>query len=328
MNVELLNLLGTEADSLLKHTAKVPKDQIHVPGPDFVDRIFSSSRPQQPRARQPPAPLRHRPARQQRLHVDPPRRSGHRTLRRRQLRQEPHLLRPREHHPPRRRRRLQRRLLHLRRARPPLPEMGAQDPVPGEDQPQRAADAPEQVRPGDVRQASNRPSTWAPPPSVPRSTSAPPRAPARSSRSARPSPAPTNWAWPPSSGATSATTASRRTRTTTSPPTSPARPTTSASPSRPTSSSRSCPRTTAATPPWESGYGKTDKRIYSELSTDHPIDLCRYQVMNCYMGRIGLINSGGASGATTSPKRSRPPSSTSAPAAAASSPAARPSSAR
>lgn len=43
-------------------------------------------------------------------------------------------------------------------------------------------------------------------------------------------------------------------------------------------------------------YGKTDKRIYSDLSTDHPIDLCRYQVMNCYMGRSGLINSGGASG--------------------------------
>ncbi len=43
-------------------------------------------------------------------------------------------------------------------------------------------------------------------------------------------------------------------------------------------------------------YGKTDKRIYTELTTDHPIDLCRYQVANCYMGRAGLINSGGASG--------------------------------
>ena len=43
-------------------------------------------------------------------------------------------------------------------------------------------------------------------------------------------------------------------------------------------------------------YGKLDKRIYSELTSDHPIDLCRYQVANCYMGRIGLINSGGASG--------------------------------
>jgi class I fructose-bisphosphate aldolase len=46
----------------------------------------------------------------------------------------------------------------------------------------------------------------------------------------------------------------------------------------------------------ESSYGKLDKRIYSELTTDHPIDLCRYQVANCYMGRAGLINSGGASG--------------------------------
>src|SRR6195256_2449565 len=43
-------------------------------------------------------------------------------------------------------------------------------------------------------------------------------------------------------------------------------------------------------------FGKTDKRVYSELSTDHPIDLTRYQLLNCYMGRAGLINSGGASG--------------------------------
>ena len=47
----------------------------------------------------------------------------------------------------------------------------------------------------------------------------------------------------------------------------------------------------------DSTYGKLDKRIYSELTSDHPIDLCRYQVANCYMGRAGLINSGGASGA-------------------------------
>ncbi len=43
-------------------------------------------------------------------------------------------------------------------------------------------------------------------------------------------------------------------------------------------------------------YGKTDPRVYSELTSDHPIDLTRYQVLNCYAGRIGLINSGGASG--------------------------------
>lgn len=42
-------------------------------------------------------------------------------------------------------------------------------------------------------------------------------------------------------------------------------------------------------------FGKTDKRMYTCLTSEHPIDLCRYQVANCYMGRIGLINSGGAS---------------------------------
>ncbi|AHM60618.1 fructose-bisphosphate aldolase [Flammeovirgaceae bacterium 311] len=44
------------------------------------------------------------------------------------------------------------------------------------------------------------------------------------------------------------------------------------------------------------GFGKTHPEMYSRLSSDNPIDLCRYQVANCYMGRIGLINSGGASG--------------------------------
>ena len=43
-------------------------------------------------------------------------------------------------------------------------------------------------------------------------------------------------------------------------------------------------------------YGKYDERMYTQLSTDNPIDLTRYQVLNCYMGRAGLINSGGASG--------------------------------
>ncbi len=43
-------------------------------------------------------------------------------------------------------------------------------------------------------------------------------------------------------------------------------------------------------------FGKTNEKVYTELTTDHPIDLTRYQVVNCYMGRVGLINSGGASG--------------------------------
>ncbi|MCY4020329.1 MAG: class I fructose-bisphosphate aldolase [Chloroflexi bacterium] len=47
----------------------------------------------------------------------------------------------------------------------------------------------------------------------------------------------------------------------------------------------------------DSSYGKLDERIYTELSSDHPIDLTRYQVANGYMGKVGLISSGGASGA-------------------------------
>ncbi len=43
------------------------------------------------------------------------------------------------------------------------------------------------------------------------------------------------------------------------------------------------------------GHGKTHPKVYTDLSSDHPIDLCRYQVANCYMGRMGLINSGGES---------------------------------
>ncbi|MGA0174478.1 MAG: class I fructose-bisphosphate aldolase [Phycisphaerales bacterium] len=46
----------------------------------------------------------------------------------------------------------------------------------------------------------------------------------------------------------------------------------------------------------DSSYGKFDKRIYTDLATDHPIDLCRYQVLNGFAGRAALINSGGASG--------------------------------
>jgi class I fructose-bisphosphate aldolase len=47
------------------------------------------------------------------------------------------------------------------------------------------------------------------------------------------------------------------------------------------------------------GFGKTHPDVYDKLTSDHPIDLCRWQVANCYMGRIGLINSGGASSGAT-----------------------------
>ena len=64
------------------------------------------------------------------------------------------------------------------------------------------------------------------------------------------------------------------------------------------------------------GFGRTHPRVYEELTTDNPIDLTRWQVANCYMGRMGLINSGGASsGAATWQRRYGPRSSTSGPAA-------------
>ena len=46
-------------------------------------------------------------------------------------------------------------------------------------------------------------------------------------------------------------------------------------------------------------FGHTDKRVYDTLTSEHPIDLVRYQLANCYMGRAGLINSGGASAGET-----------------------------
>ena len=49
----------------------------------------------------------------------------------------------------------------------------------------------------------------------------------------------------------------------------------------------------------DSSYGKLDERMYTNLASNHPIDLCRYQVLNCFMGRAGLINSGGASAGQT-----------------------------
>ncbi|MDI3320528.1 class I fructose-bisphosphate aldolase [Pinibacter soli] len=52
-----------------------------------------------------------------------------------------------------------------------------------------------------------------------------------------------------------------------------------------------------------SSYGKLDERIYTELTSDNPIDLCRYQVINCYNGRAGLINSGGASSGASDKKQ-------------------------
>lgn len=59
------------------------------------------------------------------------------------------------------------------------------------------------------------------------------------------------------------------------------------------------PENNGGFPAMGSGFGKTHDLVYSKLTTDHPIDLTRYQLANCYMGRAGLINSGGASSGAT-----------------------------
>ena len=298
---DIMGLLGADADGLLQHVCKgIPRESLHLPGPDFVDRDRRAERPLAGGDAQPAAALRPRPARGNGLSFHPAGRPGHRAQRRRVVREEPAVLRPREHREARDRRRLQRGGLHARRARRVLAQVRAQDSVPAQVQPQRVPHLPQQVRPDLLRQHQAgeghgrggggrddllRLGRVGPPdrrgePGV--------RGRARDGHghgavvlSAQP-------------GVQDAT------RTTTCRPTSPARPTISASRSRPTSSSRSCPRTTAATSrstPRTIPYGKNDKRMYTELATDHPIDLARYQVANCYMGRAGLINSGGASGA-------------------------------
>ncbi len=55
------------------------------------------------------------------------------------------------------------------------------------------------------------------------------------------------------------------------------------------------PENNGGYPAMGSGYGKTSQLVYDKLTSEHPIDLCRWQVVNCYLGRAGLINSGGAS---------------------------------
>ena len=173
------------------------------------------------------------------------------------------------------------------------PQVRPQDSVHREDQSQRAAHLSEQVRPGDVRHGAKKRTTWAPRPSARRSTSAPTKRLARSSKWRTPSPAPTSSAWRRSSGATCAINAFKADKD-------------YHVSADLTGQANHLGVTIQADiikqklPENNGGYnalkfGKTSPLVYEKLTTDHPIDLCRYQVANCYMGRCGLINSGGAS---------------------------------
>ena len=114
----LEELLGADAESLLKHDCKtIDARDLHLPGPDFVDRVWSISDRNPQVLRNLAVAVRLRPPGRHRLRLDPARRPGHRALGGRELRAEPDLLRPREHRQARDRGRLQRRRLDVRRAR-------------------------------------------------------------------------------------------------------------------------------------------------------------------------------------------------------------------
>ena len=228
------------------------KETLHLPGPDFVDRVFGA-------ARTGPMPV----LRSLQQLFDHGRLAGTGYLSILPVDQgiehsagasfahEPDLLRPREHREARHRGRLQRRGLDLRRARRRGAQVRAQDPVHREDQPQRVPDLPEQVRPDHVRHASSRRATWARSRSARRSTSARDESTRQIVEVAQAfqqahelGMATVLWCYLRNNAFKTDGEGLPRRR-----PTSPARPTTSASRSRPTSSSRSCPRTTAATRP-------------------------------------------------------------------------------
>ena len=213
-------LLGDEAESLLTHTCTgIPKESIHLTGPDHVDRVLRAVGPQSRGSWSTSSGSTTTDA-----WAAPATSRSCRSTRASSTRRPP-LSRPT---PSTSTRRTSSELaieggcnavastlgvlgLDVAQVRPP-------HPVHGQDQPQRAADLPEQLPADPVRAASSRPSTWGPPRSARRSTSAATTSGARSSRSPRPSPTPTSWAWRRSSGATCATRSSRRTAPTTTPP--------------------------------------------------------------------------------------------------------------
>ena len=173
-------ILGDEAASLLQYQCKtIPKETLHLPGPDYVERIYSiSDRPTRVLTT-PSVAARSRTARRYRLRVDSPGRPGHRALGGRIVCAEPDVLRSREHREAGDRRRLQRRRVNAWRARIGRAEIRAQDSVPVEAEPQRVSLVSERVRSDQVRGPSRRRSRWARRAWARRSTSA------RKSRSGR-----------------------------------------------------------------------------------------------------------------------------------------------
>ena len=146
-------ILGSEAAGLLQHQCKtISKDALHLPGPDFVERIHLSSNRPVPVLGKLQSLFDHGRLGGHGLRVDPARRSGHRAFGGRVVRAEPAVFRSREHRQARGRGRLQRGRLHARRARHVRAQVRAQDSVHPQVQPQRVHLVPEQLRPDPLRE--------------------------------------------------------------------------------------------------------------------------------------------------------------------------------
>ena len=149
---QIESILGDDAESLLEHTCStISSERLHLPGPDFVDRVVAMSDRPTPVLRSLQTLYSNgRLAGTGYLSILPGR-PGHRALGRCLLRQEPRLLRPGPDRRARDRGRLQRRRHHARRARRHRPPLRAPDPVPAQAEPQRVPVLPERVRPDHVR---------------------------------------------------------------------------------------------------------------------------------------------------------------------------------
>ena len=295
-------LLGDDADTLLQHVSRtIDASQLHLPGPDFVDRVVVDTDRSRPRPAQPPVALRQRPPGRHGLRLDPPRRPGHRALGRPRASPRTPLYFDPEN------------LVQLAIEGGcnavastfgvlgvGQPALRAPDPVHRQAQPQRAADLPQRVRPDHVRLGPARPGSWARRASARRSTSARRRATGRSSRSPqafeeahRLGHVHRAVVLPAQLAASSIDGTDYHAR---------GRPHRPGQPPRRDDRGRHHQAEAAREQRrlqggqrLNGGYGKTSKLVYEQLTTDNPIDLTRWQVANCYMGRAPLINSGGAS---------------------------------
>ena len=296
----IVSLLGDKAEYLLQHNCQtIPTKLLHLPGPDWVDRIFAPSNRNQRVLNN--LNWMYNTGRLAGTGYCPFSRSIRASsIRRGQLCEEPALLRSREHRQARHRRRLQRRGINLRRSgQRSRANMRTRFPSWSRSTTTNCSPIRTSIR-RFFSARSNRPTTWARRPSgatiyfgsddasreiieIARSLRAGARA----------------RAWPRCSGATCATMPSRRTRIIIVSADLTGQANHLGCTIQADIIKQKLPENNGGYKALNTGgssYGKLDERIYTELTSDHPIDLCRYQVANCYMGRAGLINSGGASG--------------------------------